>query len=189
MKTLPDYLREDLLVLSIGLNPSLRSVKAGFYFANPTNRFWRALVGAGLIEAHTEPSVEAQERLFFETGMGFTDLVKRPTAGLKDLNRADYETWGGELLEKLRRYRPAIAWFHGKHAYGQFCRYTLGLKCELEWGLQAAPPINGQVFVTPNPSAANAAFSLEVLTAWYRKLADLMNDVTDHRHASQISSQ
>jgi len=35
---------------------------------------------------------------------------------------------------------------------------------------------DARVFVTPNPSPANAAFSLAVLTDWYRKLAALRDE-------------
>jgi hypothetical protein len=33
LKTLPDYLERGLEIISIGLNPSLPSVREGFYFA------------------------------------------------------------------------------------------------------------------------------------------------------------
>ena len=49
MKTLPDYLRPGLDIVSIGINPSLPSVREGYYFANPRNRFWRALNASGLL--------------------------------------------------------------------------------------------------------------------------------------------
>ena len=57
MKTLPDYIRGDLRILSIGLNPSLPSVREGFYFANPRNRFWRALQCSGLLSDELETGV------------------------------------------------------------------------------------------------------------------------------------
>ena len=83
METLPDYLRSGLDVVSIGLNPSLPSVRAGYYFANPRNRFWRALHGSRLVTAEEvmEPGIAAMEALL-QQGFGFTDVVKRPTAGV-----------------------------------------------------------------------------------------------------------
>ena len=53
---LPDYVDSDLRVLSVGLNPSLISVREGFYFANPRNRFWRAFDESGLAGSQGEPS-------------------------------------------------------------------------------------------------------------------------------------
>ena len=60
MDTLPDYLRPGLRLLSIGLNPSLPSVAAGYYFANPRNRFWTALNASELPAAPLVPEVERQ---------------------------------------------------------------------------------------------------------------------------------
>ena len=42
MDTLPDYLKEGLDIVFVGLNPSIYSVTEGHYFANPRNRFWAA---------------------------------------------------------------------------------------------------------------------------------------------------
>ncbi len=49
LPTLPDYLKEGLDIVFVGLNPSLYSVKEGHYFANPHNRFWTALNRSGLL--------------------------------------------------------------------------------------------------------------------------------------------
>ncbi len=122
MKTLPDYIRSDLRILSIGLNPSLPSVREGFYFANPRNRFWRALQGSGLLAEELEPGVGAMDVLLDRYGIGFTDVVKRPTAGGKDLVAADFRQWAPRLEEKLLRYQPAVAWFHGKVAYNNYLK-------------------------------------------------------------------
>ena len=81
MNTLPDYLAPGLRIVSIGLNPSLRSVEAGFYFANPRNRFWPALIASGIAPKGLAPGAQAIRALFEEHGLGFTDVVKRPSAG------------------------------------------------------------------------------------------------------------
>ena len=172
MKTLPDYLRPGLRIVSIGLNPSLPSVEAGFYFANPRNRFWRALNRSGLPAQPLTPSVSAMDTLFERDGIGFTDVVKRPTRGGAELRAADYRRDVPELAAKLERFQPDIAWFHGKQAYGLFLRYGSGrTQVEVVWGKQKSRIGSSRVFVTPNPSPANAAFSLDDLIEWYRKLA------------------
>lgn len=172
MKTLPDYLRPGLRLVSIGLNPSLTSVEAGFYFANPRNRFWPALNRSGLAGEPLSPSVEAVETLFERDGIGFTDVVKRPTRGGGELRAADYRRDAPKLKAKLERFEPAIAWFHGKQAYGQYLRHGEGLaEVKASWGAQSLRIGNCRVYVTPNPSPANAAYSLEDLTRWYRRLA------------------
>jgi TDG/mug DNA glycosylase family protein len=170
LKTLPDYLRPGLEIVSIGLNPSLPSVRDGFYFANPRNRFWRALNASGLIAEELTPGVAAMDTLLERYRIGFTDVVKRATAGGHDLRAADYREWSPLLLQKLEKYQPKIAWFHGKQAYANYLRYGEGVKPSIEWGEQPGCIGKARVFVTPNPSPANAAYSLAVLTDWYRQL-------------------
>jgi len=170
LNTLADYLRPGLRLVSIGLNPSLGSVEAGFYFANPRNRFWPALLASGLAPPGTTPGAEAVQMLFHEHGMGFTDVVKRPSAGGASLRAADFKRFAPELRDKLLRYRPGVAWFHGKQAYRGYLRYAEGREPEAGWGEQ--PALRAcRVFVTPNPSPANAAYSLGDLSTWYRRLA------------------
>ncbi len=172
MDTLPDYLAPGLRIVSIGLNPSLPSVREGFYFANPRNRFWRALNGSGLVGENLEPGVAAMERLFSCHGIGFTDVVKRPTANGSELRAADYREWAPVLRGKLEAHAPAVAWFHGKQAYRFYLKYGEGEIPDIDWGGQPGRIGASRVFVTPNPSPANAAYSLETLTGWYRKLAE-----------------
>jgi TDG/mug DNA glycosylase family protein len=170
LKTLPDYLRPGLDIVSIGLNPSLPSVRDGFYFANPRNRFWRALNASGLVTEVLDPGVAATGILFHRYGIGFTDVVKRPTAGGNELRAADYREWAPVLRQKIERYTPCVAWFHGKQAYMNYLRYAEGLREKPGWGEQLFCIGKTRVFVTPNPSPANAAYSLDELGDWYRQL-------------------
>ena len=172
MKTLPDYLRPGLDIISIGLNPSLPSVREGFYFANPRNRFWGALNASGLVPEGLEPGVAAMDMLFEKYAFGFTDVVKRPTAGSGALRAADYREWAPQLHDKLLDNQPCIAWFHGKLAYANFLKYAMEIKPAIDWGEQSLRIGKSRVFVTPNPSPANAAFSLDELVSWYNRLAD-----------------
>lgn len=173
METLPDYLRAGLTVVSIGLNPSLPSVASGFYFANPRNRFWKALDGSGIVPVPLPPGEDSQDILFHSYGFGFTDVVKRPSAGMSALRATDYREGAPVLRDKLLLHQPLIAWFHGKEAYRNYRKYSGATNESLEWGEQPHQIGQSHVFMTPNPSPANAAFSLEVLIDWYRKLGEL----------------
>ena len=172
MNTLPDYLKPGLRLVSIGLNPSIPSLAAGIYFANPRNRFWRALNESGLAGAVGKPSADEVRRLFDEQGIGFTDVVKRPTRGGSELRAADFRRDAPLLRQKLERFRPDVAWFHGKQAFGYYLRYAEGVRnATLDWGAQPRQIAGCRVFLTPNPSPANAAYALGDLVAWYRRLA------------------
>ena len=171
MQTLPDYLGGGLRLISIGLNPSLPSVRAGFYFANPRNRFWKALHGSRLLSAQYQPASGVEQQLVERESIGFTDLVKRPTRGAHELRAADYRAWAPVLEEKLHLHAPRCAWFHGKLAYRNFLRHSSLVDHEVVGGAQPVRIGAAIIFVTPNPSPANAAYSLDDLIDWYDRLA------------------
>jgi len=174
MKTLPDYLRPGLRVVSIGLNPSIRSAQAGYYFANPRNRFWAALAASRLAPADLVPGPAAMAFLHRHAGMGFTDVVKRPTRGGAALRAEDFRRGAPVLREKLAHHRPGLAWFHGKQAYRGYLRYAEDERGDVPWGLQPTRTAGVAVFVTPNPSPANAVYSLDDLVGWYSRLAAIL---------------
>ncbi len=170
METLPDYLRADLKIVSVGLNPSIPSIEAGFYFANPRNRFWKALNASRLVSQKLEPGAAAMQLLLDKYHIGFTDLVKRPSRMGKDLRVSDYRDGAPQLKEKLLRYQPRIAWFHGIGTWKQYLKYTEGLKRDIAPGVQKHSIGATRVFVSPNPSPANAGYSLADLIASYNEL-------------------
>ena len=167
MDTLPDHLAEGLDLLFVGLNPSPYSIAVGHYFGNPRNRFWRAFNLAKLVPVE----VSAQDdRMLLEYRIGFTDLVKRPTPGVSHLRAADYREGAGVLKGKLERYRPAVACFHGVTAYRYYLRYSENAAEVPSLGPQDRLVGETRLFVTPNPSPANARYSLDDLAGWYREL-------------------
>ena len=110
METLPDHLRPGLDIVLVGLNPSIPSAQTGRYFANPRNRFWRAFNAAGLTP---EPLGPETDHRMLEFGIGMTDVVKRPTAGVGDLKAADFREGAVDLRERLLAAAPRIVSFHG----------------------------------------------------------------------------
>lgn len=170
METLPDYLREGLLFISIGLNPSLASVESGYYFANPRNRFWKALNASRLVNVELIPGQPAMLELFEKYGIGFTDLVKRPTSMGKELRVADFRKGAPVLKEKIIACQPDIAWFHGKVTYRNYLKYGEGIEPQVPWGAQKYTIGKTRVYVTPNPSPANAGYSLDDLIGYYNQL-------------------
>ena len=184
-RTLPDYLRPGLDLVFVGINPGLYSVQRGHYFARPTSRFWPAFSRSAL-SAPVRRSLglaalgPAQDGALLKYGIGFTDVVKRPSRGAADLRLADYREWAPRLRRRLMRYRPRVVCFHGLTAYRGFARYGLGLPSQ-PWVLGPQPASLGQarLFVAPNPSPANAHFRPADYTAWYNRLAEFLHGVRD----------
>ena len=168
--SLPDYLAPGLALVFVGINPGLHSARVGHYFATPANRFWRAFNMAFLIEGDYGP--EDDHRLL-QHGIGFTDVVKRSTAGAAQLTARDFRHGVPLLREKLIRYQPKVVCFHGVTAYSNYLRFAEGEQAHPELGLQPDTIGRSLVFVVPNPSPANAAFSLPVLVEWYVRLKEL----------------
>lgn len=180
METLPDHLDHDLELVVIGQNPSPASIVRQCYYGNPRNRFWPAFRAAGLAPPDFEPDQDGFRWLLRHEHIGFTDVVKRPTASANELRAADFREWAPVLDAHLRRYRPRIAWFNGKGVFESYLRYGRGQKPEsVDLGRQPQIIEGAIAFVTPNPSPANAAFSLEDLTGWYRQVAELREQLRE----------
>lgn len=169
MRTLPDYLRPGLDIVFVGINPGSYSAQVGHYFATPRNRFWRALNRSGLVPPGRELGPEDDAGMN-GLGIGFTDVVKRASPGAADLTAADYARGAPLLREKLLAAGPRIVCFNGLTAAANYLRYAEGAPAKVMLGPQPWHIGVSQVFVAPNPSPANAAFSLDVLVTWYSRL-------------------
>ncbi len=169
MNTLPDYLRPGLDIVLVGINPGEYSAEVGHYFASRRNRFWPAINRSGLLGEELDP---INDYRVLEYGIGFSDVVKRPSNSASKLRAEDYQRWAPILKEKLERFRPLIVCFHGLTGYRNYLRYGEGTAEAPELGPQPRDIGESRVFVVPNPSPANASFSLDTLVDWYRRLKD-----------------
>ena len=111
---LPDYLKEGLDVVFIGINPSMFAAYTGRYYDGPGNHFWQALYLSGLIP---EPMSASDDHKLMGLGYGFTNVVARTTRGIADLSRKEISDGAEVLKEKLVKYQPKIAVFNGKAIY------------------------------------------------------------------------
>ncbi len=167
--TLPDYLREGLDLLFVGLNPSQYSAEVGHYFANPRNRFWPAFNLSGLVDRKVGAEDDAT---LLDDGIGFTDVAKRPTPMGSGLRAGDFREWAPVLKEKVLKFAPRLVCFHGLMAYKAYLQHGEGVKESPQLGLQERTIGVSKVFVVPNPSPANAKYSLSDLADWYGRVRE-----------------
>jgi TDG/mug DNA glycosylase family protein len=164
MKTLPDYLRKGMKLVIVGCNPSESSVRAGHYYAGRGNQFWPMLYESGVVP---EPFDYPDDRRVIEFGIGLTDLVKRPTRGVEELNREDFAEGRIVLAQKLEEFAPRVIAFNGKLTYEQFAQR----KCRC--GLQKGSLYGAQIYVLPSTSGQNARGKAERVKH-FRNLARLL---------------
>ena len=163
---LTDVISTSLNVVFCGINPGMRSAAAGLHFANRTNRFWRVLHLAGF----TDPQLEPEEaHLLLDYGCGITSAVARPTVSATELSRADFIAARPVFERKIAKYRPRYLAFLGKPAGSVFLNQS-----DLSWGLQSTTLGGSAVWVLPNPSGLNCAFTIAMLTDAYRQLFEAL---------------
>lgn len=161
---LEDILAEQLAVIFCGINPGVMAAAQGHHFAGRGNRFWRTLHLAGF----TPQELRAQnDRTILQYQCGLTAVVERPTARADQLSMHEFTAAAAAFEEKITRYAPRFVAFLGKAAY---C--ALSGQRDVAWGLQPRTFGNASVWVLPNPSGRNRAFTLEQLVDAYRQLND-----------------
>lgn len=164
---LEDILAEQLAVIFCGINPGVMAAAQGHHFAGRGNRFWRTLHLAGF----TPQELRAQnDRTILQYQCGLTAVVERPTARADQLSMHEFTAAAAAFEEKITRYAPRFVAFLGKAAY---C--ALSGQRDVAWGLQPRTFGNASVWVLPNPSGRNRAFTLEQLVDAYRQLNDAVS--------------
>jgi mismatch-specific thymine-DNA glycosylase len=170
MRTLPDYLRKGMKMILVGSNPGDRSARVGHYYAGRNNQFWPIMYESGVIP---EPIGYEDDRRMLEFGIGMTDLVKRPTRAVDELERREFAEGRVLLAQKLEELRPRVIAFNGKMVYEKFA----GRVCKL--GLQKELLYGARVFVLPSTSGSNAGAALAVKKRYFKKLATLLKSLKD----------
>jgi TDG/mug DNA glycosylase family protein len=159
---LEDILAERLAVIFCGINPGLTAAAQGHHFAGRGNRFWRTLHLAGFTPDEVRPE---HDRTILHYQCGLTAVVERPTARADQLSLHEFTASAVAFEQKIARYAPRFVAFLGKAAYG-----ALSGQRDVAWGPQSKTFGGASVWVLPNPSGRNRAFSLDQLVEAYRQL-------------------
>lgn len=162
LSALPDIVAERLAVIFCGINPGMMAAATGHHFAGRNNRFWRAIHLAGFTPEEILPE---NDRKILQYGCGLTTVIGRPTARADELSAQELTAAAARFEQKITRYAPHFAAFLGKAAYS-----ALSGQRNIAWGLQPAMFGGAAVWVLPNPSGRNRAFTLGQLASAYRQL-------------------
>ena len=103
----------------VGCNPTESSVRVGHYYAGRDNEFWPMLFEGGVVP---EPFDYRDDKRVIEFGVGLTDLVKRPSKTIEELQRQDFAEGRIVLSQKLEEVAPRVVAFNGKMTYEQFAQ-------------------------------------------------------------------
>lgn len=159
---LPDIIDGQLSVLFCGINPGMAAAATGHHFEGRANRFWRVIHLAGFTPEELTPQ---EDRRILDYGCGLTTVVARPTGAADQLSKQDFVDAAAGVERKIATYAPRFVAFLGKAAYA-----VLTDTRDIAWGRQAETFQGSTVWVLPNPSGRNRAFTVDRLVASYREL-------------------
>ena len=160
---------QPLRLLFVGINPGLWTAATQSHFARPGNRFYPALLRAGIVGRPIDPSTgmtdEDREELR-RRGIGITNVEPRATARADELTTEELRAGGERLRALVAERSPSVVAVAGVTAYrtafGQRGA-TVGEQPD-RWG-------SSRVFVVPNPSGLNAHDTVDTLAVAYAEAA------------------
>jgi TDG/mug DNA glycosylase family protein len=159
-RTLADTVGPGMALLCVGLNPSLYAADAGVGFARPGNRFWPAMLAAGLVHTPRDPLAALTDH-----GIGMTDLVKRATVAASELHLGEYRAGLGRVERLAAWLRPGVVCLIGLDGW----RKTVDRRAVAGWQGRA---VGGRpAYLMPNPSGLNAHAQVPDLAAYLQAAA------------------
>jgi TDG/mug DNA glycosylase family protein len=163
-ETLRDLLRPGLRAVCIGINPSPVSVAAGHYYQGRLGKlFFSRLRQAGVLSGS---AARFEDDRAFASGIGFTDIVKRPSGRAHHLRSDEFEAGKAALVAKLERDRPGLIIFTFKKTAtvlcGRFAGHGFGAEIEVAG-------IRGFVMPGPYEKRELVDHALAELRAYWRR--------------------
>jgi double-stranded uracil-DNA glycosylase len=165
--TLADTVGPGMRLLICGLNPSIYSADRGVGYARPGNRFWKAVVAAGLVGAERARRPAA---VLHHDGIGITDLCKRATVASAELAPEEYRAGAARVERLVRWLQPGAVVFVGLEGW----RAARDRKAVA--GVQREPFGGRPAYVLPSTSGLNAHSRFDDLVAHFHQAAALAAD-------------
>ena len=166
---MPDLVGQDVRLLFVGINPGLWTAATQTHFAHPGNRFYPALLEAGIIDSPIDRGVgmtDDDRARLVDRGIGITNVVHRATAKASELTPEELRAGGEQLRALVCAHRPAVVAIAGITAFR-----TAFSQPKATTGEQPEQLEGSQLFVVPNPSGLNAHETTSSLAAAYRQAA------------------
>lgn len=151
-RRLPDHVGPGMRLLCCGLNPSLHAADAGVGYTSPSNRFWPALLRAGLTDRDRDPA-----HLLRRHRIGMTDLVARATPRAAELHASEYREGLDRLRDLCVRHRPVSLAVVGLAGW----RAAVDRRAVAGWQPEPLGPT--PVYLLPSTSGLNAHVSVDGL--------------------------
>jgi TDG/mug DNA glycosylase family protein len=166
--SVPDLLPhedQELRLLFVGINPGLWTAATQTHFAHPVNRFYPALLLAGVITRPVDQAAGMSEEdrdHLRARGIGITNLVHGATARAAELSSAELREGAAALVRLVEERRPRVVAIAGITAY----RTAFGLP-KAVLGRQPEDLGPAELWVIPNPSGLNAHETVASLAEAY----------------------
>jgi TDG/mug DNA glycosylase family protein len=167
--TVADLVSDHVRLLFVGINPGLWTAATETHFAHPGNRFYPALLAAGIIERPIDrgTGMSDDDRAYFlSRGLGISNIAHRATAKASELTADELRAGGEQLRGLVRQLRPRVVAVAGITAYRSAFRQPKAVMGEQPDGFEGQ-----RLWVVPNPSGLNAHETTESLADAYRQAA------------------
>ncbi|WP_028472467.1 mismatch-specific DNA-glycosylase [Nocardioides alkalitolerans] len=158
-----------LRLLFVGINPGLWTAATQTHFAYPGNRFYPALLEAGIVTQRIDPAAgmtDDDRRHLRSRGIGISNVAPRATAKASELSTEELREGGTALRALVEREAPRVVAVAGITAY----RTAFSLPKAVP-GRQPEPWGASELWVVPNPSGLNAHETVASLAVAYGEAA------------------
>jgi double-stranded uracil-DNA glycosylase len=165
----PDLVGPGVRLLFVGINPGLWTAATATHFAHPGNRFYPALLRAGIIDRPIDRGAgmtDDDRKYLVARGLGITNLVARATPRASEIDAEELRAGGQRLRKFVAEHRPRVVAVAGVTAYR-----TAFDEPRAKLGQQSQPVEGAELWVVPNPSGLNAHQTIDTLAEWFRQAA------------------
>ena len=150
---IPAFYRENAHILILGSFPSVKSREQGFFYGHPRNRFWAVL--AGVFGTDTPETVSAKKQLLSDNRLALWDVIAScevegsADSSIREVIPNDIRSiLQGAPIEKI---------------------FTNGKTADRLYRQLLYPVTGAEAICLPSTSPANASWSLERLTAFWKE--------------------